>query len=265
MTTAAIERSHRNPSYKQGFTRSQGLSVCPDLWDGLLGAGAPCMGVTDDVVRDLSGFGNHGQINGTPNWGVSHKGRELTLDGSTNYVDMSGLGGAAFATRTVVIMASHDGTTGPSYLWGEGGANEGFNIFYRSVSNTISYNTVQGGNTVEITSTSTFPGGPEVFSVGAVYDRGAMRLYINGVLEDSDTNGTSIGDHAALPPIIGATSGALNTWDGGFVLALIYGRVLSANQLMHLHRDPRAMFGIRGQIVRAPSGNPWNYYAQQAG
>ena len=54
------------PSYHQNFARYAGESKRPNLWRGLVGCWKPSLGVTGiTTLRDVSGFANHGTMNGS--------------------------------------------------------------------------------------------------------------------------------------------------------------------------------------------------------
>lgn len=57
MSVAALQ-----PSYQNGYARSAGESVQPNLWRGLIGAWVPTLGPMGTTLRDVSGFGNHGTL-----------------------------------------------------------------------------------------------------------------------------------------------------------------------------------------------------------
>lgn len=46
------------PSYQAGYARNASESENPNLWDGLVGAWMPSLGVTGNTLRDVSGNGN---------------------------------------------------------------------------------------------------------------------------------------------------------------------------------------------------------------
>lgn len=49
-------------SYANGFAPRDGQPLYPELWRGCVGAWAPCLGPTGLLLRDWSGFGNHGAL-----------------------------------------------------------------------------------------------------------------------------------------------------------------------------------------------------------
>jgi hypothetical protein len=79
------------PSYKQGFARSAGESKHPDSWKSLVGAFAPALGVTGNILHDQSPHKNHGALVnmelGT-DWVVTPEGYALNFDGVNESVNL---------------------------------------------------------------------------------------------------------------------------------------------------------------------------------
>ena len=72
------------PSYAAGYAKSASESAHPNLWDGLVGAWMPSLGVTGDTLRDVSGNGNHGTLtnmDAATDWVTTSKGLALDFDG----------------------------------------------------------------------------------------------------------------------------------------------------------------------------------------
>ena len=78
------------PSYHQGFARSAGESAYPGLWKGLVGAWVPALGVSGGILRDVSGYGNHGNLTNGPTWVVGTRGGYALnmVRTSTHHVDI---------------------------------------------------------------------------------------------------------------------------------------------------------------------------------
>jgi len=75
------------PSFKAGYARNSSESANPNLWDGLVGAWMPSLGVTGDTLRDVSGNGNHGTLtnmDAASDWVATSKGLALDYDLSSN-------------------------------------------------------------------------------------------------------------------------------------------------------------------------------------
>jgi hypothetical protein len=89
-TPVSVRVKHNEePSYKAGYAKSADESASPHLWNGLVGAWMPSLGVTGDTLRDVSGNGNHGTLTGmdaATDWVTTSKGLALDFDGSNDYV-----------------------------------------------------------------------------------------------------------------------------------------------------------------------------------
>ena len=75
------------PSYATGYAKNASQSAHPNLWDGLVGAWMPSLGVTGETLRDVSGNGNHGTLtnmDAASDWVATSKGLALDYDLSTN-------------------------------------------------------------------------------------------------------------------------------------------------------------------------------------
>ena len=78
------------PSYASGYAKSASESANPNLWDGLVGAWMPSLGVTGDTLRDVSGNGSHGTLtnmDAATDWVATSKGLALDFDGVNDYVE----------------------------------------------------------------------------------------------------------------------------------------------------------------------------------
>jgi len=95
-------------SYSNGFAPRDGMPRYPSLWRGCVGAWAPCLGPSGLMLRDWSGFGNHGTLtnmDAAGDW-VSSSGRyALDFDGSNDYVTspFALLRGESFKTMSIWI------------------------------------------------------------------------------------------------------------------------------------------------------------------
>ena len=73
------------PSYATGFAQWPGMSEYPQLWEGLVGAWAPYLGMTGNKLLDLSGHGSSGIITGAT-WVYGKSGPILDFSGTSQYV-----------------------------------------------------------------------------------------------------------------------------------------------------------------------------------
>ena len=78
------------PSYASGYAKSASESAHPELWDGLVGAWMPGLGVTGGTLRDVSGQDNHGTLTSmdpATDWVTTSRGLALDFDGVNDYVE----------------------------------------------------------------------------------------------------------------------------------------------------------------------------------
>lgn len=72
-----------HPSYKQGFARNASEAANPGLWDGLVGAWAPTLGVTGLSLQDIAN-GNTGTLSDSGMWAVGPNGPVLRCNGTSD-------------------------------------------------------------------------------------------------------------------------------------------------------------------------------------
>ena len=80
------------PSYASGYAKNASQSAHPNLWDGLVGAWMPSLGVTGETLRDVSGNGNHGTLtnmDAASDWVGTSKGLALDYTGGNQRVSGS--------------------------------------------------------------------------------------------------------------------------------------------------------------------------------
>ena len=69
------------PSYATGFDQWPGMSEYPQLWEGLVAAYAPFLGMTGKKLLDLSGNGKDGTFSGSPVWSSGEFGHAIEFTG----------------------------------------------------------------------------------------------------------------------------------------------------------------------------------------
>lgn len=248
------------PSYHQGFARN--ASECDPqyahLWKGKIGHWVPYLGVTGiTTLRDVSGLGNHGTLNGSmtiDDWVIGREGYALSFDGGDDYV------GIDISNNLDLIS-----TTPPSFsisawffprdpitdLSGigmvDGGANSA-RLFFRT--------TNRFGFQLKSGSTFNFPA--DTFSnewvhVVGVYNSVSteLKLYLNGILKDTDTAADT--DLSGLAPMNLRIGDSGNEFNGLFDDVRLYDRVLTANEIWKLFNDPLCDLRLRTtRVYKAP-------------
>lgn len=152
----------------------------------------------------------------------------------------------AFSQASWYFIFTIDGdSSGPMELMNEGGSANGVSFGYRNGPNTLVMAVETDGADDELASTSTFTPSSTPLHMCGVMDGTAIRLYINGVLEDSGTIG-ALGSHANEPGLLGCFAGtsplAGFEWDGTIITMFRYNRPLVASEVAQLYPNPYPMF-----------------------
>lgn len=231
------------PSWKQGFARNAAGSANPGLWRGLVASWMASLGPTGATLHDISGRHNNGTLVG-PTWTPG----SLDFNGSSDYV----LAGATptLTDMSVTVRAKLDIASGGD----------------DALASNVSWTAAVGWHlAVQATPRVVFYGKPDVFlsynldptdgyhTYTATINNGVARLYVDGILRDTDTNVYTDSD---LPVRIGARPGNLGTgqrdyFDGKIDYVHIHNRGLVANEAMALHVDPNAL--VQPRVRTFPS------------
>lgn len=255
------------PSYKAGYAKSASESAYPNLWDGLVGAWMPGLGVTGGTLRDVSGNRNHGTLTNmdpATDWVTSEKGLVLDFDGSNDYVQTSDITLSA-PQFTISLLVKFDLTSGTRtiacsshyYAIGYDG-----NFLLRVKAGEIQFATYNGqsdeqfsGNAGSVTSNRWY----HIVVTGdgtnsQIYKDGIRQLTFaqNKTLTDLSDGGLAIGDD------INWLNGPL---DGQVANALLYNRAITESEILDLSADSLAPFRQRRRAIAstqaAPAFNNW--------
>lgn len=186
-------------SYANGFAPRDGQPLYPELWEGCVGAWAPCLGPTGLTLRDWSRFGNHGELTGmvpSEDWVASSARYALDVNGLNNYIAISNAGSQkGHLTAAAWVSARSTGSIS-KILANELSNRQDFQIEFARTSRRISIiwgSQLIGTGTVDLpTSVWTHVAITRSGSTGAW----AWGIYVNGVAQSSGTtihnpNGTS--------------------------------------------------------------------------
>lgn len=256
------------PSYASGYAKSASESANPNLWDGLVGAWVPNLGVTGDSLRDISGKGSHAtgdNFDVGTDWGITEVGPALTLsgDGSEGMItdvsasDLVGTGGERFYITLsfwVKVNSVHQGMI-------LGGTNGGNNRFYiECFSSNQAFHWGFGSSNNALSSNA-------FYNVGKWHHYAAVRIdrtvidYLDGIEVGRDI-GTSTASYTTNPIGIGYYDAGNLGFDGDIGLCQIWNRPLRADEVAEIAADPMGMFRQRRYApvslqVEEPSFNNW--------
>lgn len=253
------------PSYATGYAKNASQSAHPNLWDGLVGAWMPSLGVTGETLRDVSGNGNHGTLtnmDAATDWVATSKGLALDFDGSNDYATIGNVlnisGGISISSwvnldvfpsgsgRSLIVSKGYDGTDEAYHLGFAGGSLLRFYTFNSTLG-------IRGVVYTHSFSVSRW------YNIVGTFDESIWRLYIDGV------NVINVTDPVALrvtsqPLIIGASSlsGSVSRFFNGSISnTSIYNRALSPTEIKQLYVDSLAPFRTKKRtVVRVPAAVP---------
>lgn len=237
-------------------------SAYPELWDGVVGYWAPCLGPSGTRLHDVSRYNNWGTLtNMDPptDWVIDGGQYALDFDGTNDYVDarrtLTGTFSLSFwANRRSV------GTDGFRHLWGNLTST---NTYAISISDTQVWSQSDTAGTFKAFSGFTFSNNVW-FHVAVARDvANGVRVWKDGVESTSGTQtvtGTytlqGIGRYANA-----AGGNAPYQWDGQISDAAVWSRVLSSNEIRRLYnlgrggmlerRRRRRFYSVQADVVKS--------------
>lgn len=250
-------------SYQTGFAPRDFVPQYPELWNGCVGAWAPCLGPTGATLRDWSGFQNHGALTmpAGVGWAVNGGRYALTHDG----IDDAAIVASNTATptggnpRTLAIWFNQTTRTSNSALVAIGNWNLGqvfcVQLFLSAGDVYLFTDGLNGGNNITLT-------GAEIPELG-VWNHlaftfatgGAWSYYLNGRVVKSGTFPTTINTGSSTIQI-GHRDG-YSYFHGRTDDVRSYNRALRANEIALIYNLGRGgPFTPRQRTsVRIASGN----------
>jgi hypothetical protein len=258
------------PSYASGYAKSASESAHPNLWDGLVGAWMPGLGVTGETLRDVSGNDNHGTLQYDTSWKTYDSETSLYFDRVQDHV--SGFDDVSLSSTepfTIAIKVRLDSylnaypgllqlktdTSAPFFIFAsQSGSYEGLNFGsadWDQLRNSPSVFVTNKTQSVAITYNGNGSGNASNYS-----------MYLDGKQTGIiDTAGfVAYSQQNYLGALNGGASSVFN-WHGSVNSFSIYKRVLSPSEIKQLYVDPLAPFRQRRYIpfgiTAAPSFNNW--------
>jgi len=233
------------PSYQAGYARNASESENPDLWDGLVGAWMPSLGVTGDTLRDVSGNGNHGTLtnmDAATDWVATSKGLALDFDGSDDYVELSALDITDFKSISVFQVAKKNVAGTLRSISINHSNNDDIAIYWGSGNSLVR---VDSGIAYEVG----FPANAnESMIVGLVFDGSLLSCYKNGKKVGSISAQFSFSTASGSLRIGSHASGAANFFNGVVSSTYIYNRALSPQEIKQLYVDSLAPFRKKQRV-----------------
>lgn len=206
------------------------------------------------TVYDASQNARNGSLNGNATWSSSSFGNCLAFDGSSGYVEYSGVTVSAIPiTLACWLYCTNTGVTASSAVSLTGGnrTNGWISIGYNSGSG-IKAAYVSGSNFSNQVFSNVLVANTWIHVV-ATFSSSLISLYVNGYLRSTGVRST------AAPTILTTRIGALNPadsdpeyWPGRIDALGIWNRLLSSQEIAALYTDSWQMYRPRRTPLKGP-------------
>jgi hypothetical protein len=258
-TTRAISvKKNSVPSYKSGYAKSASESANPNLWNGLVGAWMPSLGVTGDTLRDVSGNGNHGTLtnmDSATDWVATSKGLALDFDGVNDYVRCSRKINTSIEEHlTIAMWCRFDKMTSTQAIVSTY-SNTGQQFEVGRQSGKFSW--LQDGNSVDAVSTNSFSVGDHFAAITrtGTTNNWQITFFIDDQPADQHTTSVNPAQDGGGYDFTFGRAGSFGGFyfDGIIYSSFVYNRALSPNEIKQLYVDSLAPFRKKTTIGYQPS------------
>jgi hypothetical protein len=238
------------PSYASGYAKNASQSAHPNLWDGLVGAWMPSLGVTGETLRDVSGNGNHGTLTGmdaASDWVATSKGLALDFDGVDDSCFIPSSDDLALTTLTISIWLKKETLNTLQYFLTKT-QNKTYELSSHT-NNGVRYRINNGVTTVF--NVPSLLNDSEWHNVTVAHNGNDVVFYFDGK-QNTTGNGTIINSTSGI--MIGANISAgsdvavAQFWSGNIGQISIYNRALSPSEIKHLYVDSLAPFRRKQRV-----------------
>jgi hypothetical protein len=255
------------PSYATGYAKNASQSAHPNLWDGLVGAWMPSMGDCGYDLNDLSGRGNHAELDGRSSPAplkVIDGSRQIVLDPGAGYFRVNNVKDFSPKELTYCYWVTQSilaGLYSPGGVWRTGRISwvsqhgSGYPQFYHSNDGSTSSGLTSSVNLIK----------NKLTFVAMRYGKGSKSIWQNGVrtalatgagvsgdLFDSQTE-FCIGDFLFYD----SSTPIGRYWQGGISAQMVYNRALSPQEIKQLYVDSLAPFRRKQRVsVAVPAAVP---------
>ena len=193
--------------------------------------------------NDLSGINSSGELVNSPTYNSSNLGYfQFVTD---DYIRIPNNTALDTQTPTVEVWVKTNSTNQNGFWFEKGDVNTQYSLFQEGT--TIRWRMNIGGITQLSTTTATYMDTANWYQVVGTYTSGNRRLYINGVLVNSDTQSGTIATNAggmSIGAYGGYTGGKSYFYNGNESICRVYNRALSAAEVSQNFNALRGRYGI---------------------
>ena len=245
------------PSYQAGYARNASESENPKLWDGLVGAWMPSLGVTGETLRDVSGNGNHGTLtnmDAASDWVATSKGLALDFDGSGDDIlidagDKLSPNPKEITLSTKIEPRSFSNAYNSIISYDSGRSSVlVFLLAVKSNGKLACYVGRSGGYTFyDGSGLHTLQSG-KAYSVSMSHGKRGLYCFVNGVLDKSVSFAGDANVGSVTYRISGQQGYSDRYFNGKNFAAMVHSRQLSPQEIKHLHVDSLAPFRKKKRV-----------------
>ena len=196
-------------------------------------------------VLDISGNGNHGAFGNivqgpTSGWTGGALGAAVRIDGSDDQITVpTSKSLAVLSDITLCAWINITSFASNGLIYGKGATYPNPYSFVYYTDKRLAFTRGNGVSQGFIESVSTIVGGRPEFVV-ASWSGGVNKIYIDGVLRDSNSGSNPTVTDNGLPLYIGRRSDAVVPFAGSMWHLRIYNRALDAREVAQLYANPLA-------------------------
>jgi hypothetical protein len=193
--------------------------------------------------NDLSGLGNGGTLTNGPTYNSSNLGYfQFVTD---DFAAISNNVALDTQTPTVEVWVKTNATTQNGFWFEKGTVNTQYSLFQEG--GNIQWRMNIGGIKTLSTPTATYMNTSNWYQVAGTYTSGTRRLYINGLLVNSDLQSGTIATNAGGMSIgvFGGFNGSRGYYyNGNLSSCKVYNRALTASEIRQNFEATRGRYGI---------------------
>lgn len=165
-----------------------------------------------------------------------------TFDGSSNYIRWNNNTNLDTSTPTVEVWIKTNSTNQNGFWFEKGAVNTQYSLFQENTSIAWRHQINGVGLTTLYTSTSPYINTSNWFHVVGTYSSGSRKLYVNGVLVNSDTQTGSVATNTS-GMFMGEYGGGGYRYNGQIAMVKVYNRALLASEVLQNFNASKGRFG----------------------